>query len=486
MATIAHRAELKLPPEGKLALLPVDALLGRLGLLQATGVVDFIHKKLNRRLVMTQGRIQTVISNAREDRFIDWWAVQAGGGVLEDAQRSALFEAAGNSPLTNSIPLRLGYVQATQLHPLLVEWVFAILSDTSSWKDASYRITPGRVPLGDEPFAGLPALHAGLMLARIKIATTRRPPPPPRYVQAYATWNQACAEFDPVERGVIEAATEPSRSVALINSDAAGAESREQALAVLVRVGVLIESKALVVAEIPEEQLGEVTEVELQAWLTAAAEENLEQLLGVAPHADAAQVRKAYYRTVRRYHPDRFRSGPLASFYLQVEGAFRLVHEAIDVLTDPAARSAWLKRHDRPAQTDPAQVARDLHTRARRALKNGQRGEAVELLERAVAIPAHEPTHAVQLWLLLLGNPRRRAEALERLEELSTRYPARADVLAGHALGLLRHGKEEEAKQVAARALQIDATELIARFVTGQRGAFDAASLDPFLSAVLR
>ncbi len=484
MATVAPKSELKLSPEGKLTLCPLDALLGRLGLLQATAVVDLTNKKLVRRLVLEDGRLQAMLSNARDDRFVDWWLTRGGGAFVDHRQQEELLLACGNSPLTAASVVRLGVIDGLAIERLLVEHLLAMVADTAGWTDATYRITPGRVALGDEPPARWPALDAALMLARVKIATMRRPPPAPQYVAAYSGWKSVQPAIDTIETALLDAAVDATRTTRLIDGEASGGDLRERTLAVLVRVGLLNEIKPHLVSSEVEEPLGEVSETELKEWLAASATENLEKLLGVTATSDAAQVRRGYYRTVRRFHPDRFRNGELSAYHAQVELAFRLVHEAQEVLTSSSAREAWLKRRQAPAAVDPGKMARDLFARARRAIAEGRRGEAVDYLQRCVEQPHHELSHALYLWLLLLGNPRRRNEAVEQLAHLATTQPQRADLVAAHGLALQRSGRDAEARTVLQRALQLDPTQPIARAASGVKGSFDVTKLDPLLAAI--
>lgn len=484
MATVVPTSELKLAPQGKLTLCPLDALLGRLGLLKATAVVDLTNKKLVRRLILEDGCVQALISNARDDRFVDWWLSQGGGAFVSDQQREQLLADCGNSPSTAAAVVRSGSVDGPAIERLLVEHLLAMAADMAGWTDATYRITPGRVALGEEPLARWPAIDAALMLARVKIATLRRPPPAPQYVIAYAGWSTDGPAIDELESAMLEKSVDAIRTTLLIDSESSGGDQRERTLAALVRVGLLNEIKPHLIAPEIEAPQGEVSETELKEWLAAGTAENLEKLLGVSANADAAQVRRAYYRTVRRFHPDRFNSGPLASYHAQVELAFRLVHEAHEVLTNSTAREAWIKRRQGPAPADPGKMARDLFSRARRAIAEGRRGEAVDYLQRCVEQPQHELTHALYLWLLLLGNPRRRADAVEHLAQLSRAHPKRADLIAAYGLALQRSGREDEARVEFKRALQLDPTQPIARVASGVKGSFDVTKLDPLLAAI--
>ena len=69
--------------------------------------------------------------------------------------------------------------------------------------------------------------------------------------------------------------------------------------------------------------------------MTSTAEPDYWSLLGLGPEADADQLKRAFRREARRWHPDLNGNDPVA------EERFKLVNEAYAVLSDPRRRSAW-------------------------------------------------------------------------------------------------------------------------------------------------
>jgi curved DNA-binding protein CbpA len=72
-------------------------------------------------------------------------------------------------------------------------------------------------------------------------------------------------------------------------------------------------------------------------------------VLGVAPTASPAEIRRAYLRLVRRYHPDAHRGGhgwqmPPAQQAAN-EQRMKLINEAYAVLRDPRRRAAYDARY---------------------------------------------------------------------------------------------------------------------------------------------
>ena len=69
--------------------------------------------------------------------------------------------------------------------------------------------------------------------------------------------------------------------------------------------------------------------------MTSTANPDYWSLLGIRPDSDAAQLKRAFRREARRWHPDLNGNDPVA------EERFKLVNEAYAVLNDPQRRDAW-------------------------------------------------------------------------------------------------------------------------------------------------
>jgi tetratricopeptide (TPR) repeat protein len=262
------------------------------------------------------------------------------------------------------------------------------------------------------------------------------------------------------------------------------AAAARAALDLLVRAG-LVEAAVVEAGGADDEPLEEVDESAIKRWIAAAAAENLPALVGCAPGASPTEARRGYYRTVRRFHPDRFRQGPFAGYYKEIENAFRLLHEAIEVLTDPQARARWDKQKKGPEIIPPARIARRLYEQARETAAAGRRLESFELLERAWKTDASDPKIAVAAALLLFGNPRRRPEAVERLAALARSVPGSPVVLGALALCLARSGREVEARSWLAKAQREGGRELVVRLAAGDPAAAADGRRDPFLAPLL-
>ncbi len=116
------------------------------------------------------------------------------------------------------------------------------------------------------------------------------------------------------------------------------------------------------------------------------AKRNHFEALGLTPAASEAEIKEAYFRLARRFHPDGSRFPELADLSEKRQAVFIRLGEAYEVLRDPAKRATYLKKLGlrepqpaSPAQTatpetppeppDPAIEASQLQESYRRALK---------------------------------------------------------------------------------------------------------------------
>ena len=74
--------------------------------------------------------------------------------------------------------------------------------------------------------------------------------------------------------------------------------------------------------------------------MTSTADPDYWSLLGLSPDAGSEQLKRAFRREARRWHPDLNGNDPLA------EERFKLVNEAYAVLSDPRRRRAWERGGD--------------------------------------------------------------------------------------------------------------------------------------------
>jgi len=116
------------------------------------------------------------------------------------------------------------------------------------------------------------------------------------------------------------------------------------------------------------------------------------QVLGISWNASAEAAREAYREKVKVFHPDRYPGQRLGSYRARLEQVFRRLTEARDVLSNEAARAAYVRQSAPPDEFARAEAqrlddeARARERRARLARTNplvARVSRAHEMVERA-------------------------------------------------------------------------------------------------------
>lgn len=488
MGEVAQRPAIKLSPEGTLRETPLTKILGAMGLLNANCLLELTHQKLTRRVVLEGGKIQALLSNARDDRFLDWLIVTERSERPPGPELESTLPSLASTPLTAGAALRLGMVSSGDIQKLLRAHLLEVLEENAAWPKCSYKILPGRVQLGDEPRAQLHATAAALFLARALTTTRRQSSRAPDVIVSRLDPKSISGELE-LNEDELTLIRRCAEAVTTTTLGEGASANPSPTLSTLLAADLLapatLAPTVAAPAESSKEALEVVTEDELKRWLLLAESEKLAELIGVRPSASKDVVRNAYYRTVRRFHPDRFREGPLAAYHERIESVFRLVHEALGVLTDPRARKRWEDRHKRPAAISLETIAKQRLLKAQKCAAQGRRSDAVKELEQGISASPDHVDMAMSLALLLVGNPRRRNDALATLERLSREQVTRADVQAALALALRKTGRSADAQAALSRAKAIDATNPVVLALEGSRGATAELRSNPFLAPLL-
>jgi tetratricopeptide (TPR) repeat protein len=130
------------------------------------------------------------------------------------------------------------------------------------------------------------------------------------------------------------------------------------------------------------------------------------EVLGISRTATQAEVKKAYFQLVKRYHPDKARNPALADLQEQLKALFLCVGKAFEVLSKAASRgdyeSSLGPTRSTPATRtpaaqasaapqDPEAAAEELAAKVEQAIRNGKRlfgdekyWDAIQLLEWAL------------------------------------------------------------------------------------------------------
>ena len=167
------------------------------------------------------------------------------------------------------------------------------------------------------------------------------------------------------------------------------------------------------------------------------------QVLDVERTATALQIKKAYFRLAKAYHPDRHFDPAMADLKDRLDELFHRIHTAYEALSDQAARAEYdLDRSRRAQQPSPQQKAADEQAesaaeKAARALdqfnngmKEFQLGNfwgAVDPFTWATRLDPRKAPYFYYHGLCLENIPRRRHEAEESFQKAIELDPDRTE-----------------------------------------------------------
>lgn len=184
-----------------------------------------------------------------------------------------------------------------------------------------------------------------------------------------------------------------------------------------------------------------------------AREPNFYEILGVRRGATDQEIRAAFRRLAREFHPDRFQ-GPKKK---QAEEYFQRITQAFNVLSNPEMRA----RYDRSLEAatpigpvDPKELAKALLAKAVSLAKQGNVVQAQEYFQQA---EAHDMQNAKiqHQYGLFLAQTGKLDQALRKLEKACTLDPLNGNYFLDCASLFLRAGMVFRASRFAEQAAEL-------------------------------
>jgi len=193
---------------------------------------------------------------------------------------------------------------------------------------------------------------------------------------------------------------------------------------------------------------------------TDAEERSYYALLGVSQDASAGDIRKAYFKAAKRFHPDALNHLGLCEIKQQAAEVFARIAEANDVLRDPAKRAEYDAQQSSDApevDTRALTLAETSYRKGEILLRMGDFRGALPYLENAVESWPDECEYQSALGWALYKQPKAEtARALDHLEQAVALDDSNA--VAKFRLGkvLSATGDEARAAETLARAKSLD------------------------------
>ncbi|MCZ6783386.1 MAG: J domain-containing protein, partial [Proteobacteria bacterium] len=187
---------------------------------------------------------------------------------------------------------------------------------------------------------------------------------------------------------------------------------------------------------------------------------NYYEILGVSQDTDAAALKKAYFQSAKRYHPDALGRLDLGDVRAEAVDVFARIARAYETLSNPDRRvdyDAALAYGGEAYDADALAQAETSYRKGEIMVKMGDFRGALEYLERAVELWPQECAYQSLLgWAYYKKIPCETGPALEHLRK-AVEIDA-SDAIAHFRLGVVlrESGDTDGASEHLARARQID------------------------------
>jgi tetratricopeptide (TPR) repeat protein len=181
--------------------------------------------------------------------------------------------------------------------------------------------------------------------------------------------------------------------------------------------------------------------------------------LGLDAEANAVDIKKAYFKAAKKYHPDSLARMGLDDLKESAARVFARMAEAFETLSNPDKRAAYDAGGGDAPEIDAARLAQaeKSYRKGEILVRMGNFQGALEYLGPAVDLWPEEPAYQSGLGWALYKQPKRDVErALEHLEIALGLAPDEA--VLNYRLGVIlrAHGDTERAQALIARAHTLD------------------------------
>ncbi|MFK7895877.1 MAG: DnaJ domain-containing protein [Myxococcota bacterium] len=181
--------------------------------------------------------------------------------------------------------------------------------------------------------------------------------------------------------------------------------------------------------------------------------------LGLTSDVKAVEIKKAYFKAAKRYHPDALAKMGLDDLKAEAATVFARIAEAFETLSDPAKRERYDQGGSEEPDIDMARLAQaeTSYRKGEILLRMGNFAAALEYLEPAVELWPEEAAYQAALGWALFKQPKRdKVRAREHLELAHASGPEDAATMHRLSIVLRQHGEKQKAEEFLARAQQLD------------------------------
>jgi curved DNA-binding protein CbpA len=464
----------EVPLSGTIRETRLPALLRMLQRKEMTGILNLYRNDLDKSIYLKGGEIIFATSKYADDRLGEM-LLKLGKITFSQFEASvALLKGSGKR--LGTILVEQGFLTPKDLFSGVTFQVKEIILSLFTWIDGNYRFTPG--PLPSEELITLKMSTANLILEGIR---------------RIADWTRLSAELPPLDRRLFLTSDpmdlfqsmdmDPKESELVgtfngqtiqevLNRSTLPSFDTLKLLYFAISVGIAAakdpdtpqELEQPVVERVIPDELKEKVfhrEAEPSLGLQEIKEaynrietQNYYEILGVGPQATREEIKHAYFRLAKAYHPDRHFEEGFQNVKGELEELFSKITEAYDSLTDGAKRSAYDARLANPSregntqEPDPGSQTQIYFRQGKEAFDRKDFKKAAYFFETAIKIQPKNHSFYSSLGKSLLQLPDQLHKAEEAFRQAISLAPKNIDLYITLAelyekKGLLRRALKE-------------------------------------------
>ncbi len=470
-------------PSGNVTDMTVSHLFLDLGASKKTGILFFDDQASAKKVYFKDGDVVFASSNADDDRLCK---CLLRAEKITKAQYDASAELVKKSnKKQETILVELGFIMPRDLVDGVKLQMQEIIFSLFTWRSGSYRFHEGLLPLAD--ITPLRMSMGDLILEgvrRLDWQAVRKSLPPLKTILHRAVKPSAFfqgVDFSHDQKTVLSL-IDGKRSIEEICSlSGSGDFNTLKAIYLFLSLRMTekgeiksVEEEASVRETLsaagkkePREQ-GPAAQPAARQMIRKAFEElegrNHYQILGVIESSTAAEIKKAYFKLAKLYHPDRHLDPEMQEAKGMLEALFSRITEAYNTLSSQAARDEYDLSRIKGARkiefeedkTDRTGTAVNQFNKGMKEYKARNFWGALEAFRWASRLDAGNSRYFYYQGLALMQMPRRNHEAEESFKKAIEMEPARADYRVALGDLYLKGGLKTRALSVFKEALNWD------------------------------
>ncbi len=455
---------------GNLKHLPLSDILLGLQRSEKTGILEIKKGSICKKIFIKNGDLIFANSNQEDDRFGEL-LLKSGRITLEQYYRS-VDEMKKTGKRQGTILAELGCLKPKELAWTIIQQVEEIILGLFQWEDGEFEFKEGPLPsdeaitlklsVGNLIYRGIKRIDNFTYFKNLGLSMNAIPDYSDNPMNLFQD-----IKLEEMEREVLFLIDGRRTIQEILSTSPLDNFKTLKILYALLKIKI-IEYKEK--DKMEESKIGELITKEPEGEINAAFEEKVENLynklnsinyydiLGIKDDASLDEIKSAYYKKTKEFHPDRHFHLPSDTLKNKLISLFSFLTKAYETLSDQKMKLEYdksLSSGTMPMETSNSELARAQFIEGKEALREAFYTEATELFRKAIY---HDSSAAVYHFCLglVLEKEKKYQDAEESIRTALQLEPFNADYIAELGHIYLELGSDSKAKDTFEEATKFD------------------------------